>query len=106
VAADPLQPTTSARDHAMVLELRLRTGTVVTFDGRVVEVFAGEGGSARLHVSQLTDPAVADGENGERVVTLRPSSVVLRFAASEAHARRRLLAALDEARAADARLSA
>jgi hypothetical protein len=103
VAADPLGPTTSARDHATVLELRLRTGT---FDGRVVEVFAGESGSARLHVSQLTDPAVADGEHGEHVVTLRPSSVVLRFAASEGHARRRLLAALDEARAADARLPA
>ena len=88
-----------------MLELRLRAGTVVTFDGRVMEVFAGESGSARLHVSQLTDPAVAEGENGEHVVTLRPSSVELRFAASEANARRRLLAALDEARIADGRLS-
>jgi hypothetical protein len=90
----------------MVLELRLRTGTVVAFDGRVVEVFAGESGSTRLHVSQLTEPTVADGENGEHVVRLRPSSVELRFAASEANARRRLLVALEEARAADARLSA
>ena len=79
-----------AGDHdGDMLELALKSGQVVAFDGRIVEVFPDEGTSTRLHVAHLR---VA--ENGESAIRLEPGGVVLRFDGSERPALDRLLAAI------------
>lgn len=67
-----------------MLELRLHSGQVIAFDGRVLEVFADGETSRRFHVAQL--PPLEE--------------LALEFAPEEAPARNRLLAALADARAA------
>ena len=76
-----------------MLELRLRSGQVVAFDGRVLEVFSGGEPSARFHVEQLGAVEAGDGE-----VVLHPDAEPLVFAPGEEPARSRLLAAIDTAR--------
>ena len=39
-----------------MLEVRLRSGTVVAFDGRVIEVFAEHEPSRRFHIGQTGAP--------------------------------------------------
>jgi hypothetical protein len=87
-----------------VLELRLRSGQVVAFDGRVVEVFAANGSSCRLHIVQLSPAGSVASTDGGSTLALGDCTVVLSFAREEAPACARLLAALGEARAAHERL--
>jgi len=70
-----------------MLELRLRSGEIVNFDGRILEVFASSGGVERLHIA-----------HGE---AMRAALARLQFARHEAPARARLLAAIEQAQRAD-----
>ena len=83
-----------------MLELRLRSGMVVAFDGRVVEVFGEQQPSRRFHVANLGTPETRDAADGLRTVTLDGGDVTLAFAPEEAPACARLLASIAEARAA------
>jgi hypothetical protein len=84
-----------------VIELRLRSGAVVAFDGRILEVFDPAPGR-RFHISLLDDPLVNEHADGSRTVTLDGGSVRLHFARAEAPASNRLLVALASARSTDA----
>jgi hypothetical protein len=77
-----------------MLELRLRSGQVVAFDGRVLEVFSGGEPSARFHVEQLGGVEA----DGSREVVLHPGTAPLVFAPGEEPACSRLLAAIADAR--------
>jgi hypothetical protein len=70
-----------------MLELRLRSGEIVAFDGRILEVFAPSGAVERLHIV-----------HGEAT---RAALARLHFAREEAPARARLLAAIEQAQQAD-----
>ena len=83
-----------------MLELNLRSGAVVAFDGRVVEVFADGGSSRRFHIAHLDAPETLDAPDGVRTLALDNGAVTLTFACEEAPACARLLAAMAEARAA------
>ncbi len=83
-----------------MLELRLRAGRVVAFDGRVLEIFAERGSSRRFHVAQLSAPEAAESADGTRTLAFEHESVTLSFAREEAPACTRLLAAITEARSA------
>jgi len=83
-----------------MLELRLRSGMVVSFDGRVLEVFDG-GGSRRYHVTGLSAPLLLDGPDGTARIELDEPPLQLPVAPSERPACARLVAAIDQARAAD-----
>jgi hypothetical protein len=83
-----------------MLELRLRSGQVVAFDGRVVEVFAEGGPSRRFHLAQLGQIEAAEAANGVNAVALEDGAVTLAFAREEAPACARLLAAIAHAREA------
>jgi hypothetical protein len=82
-----------------MLELRLRSGQVVAFDGRVVEVFAERGPSDRFHLDQLDAIEAVEGADGSNTVVLE-EGVTLAFAYEEAPACARLVAALAQAREA------
>jgi hypothetical protein len=90
-------------DDRGMLELRLRSGAVVAFDGRILEVF-DMGPSRRFHVARLDDPLVADHADGSRTVTLEHGLLSISFAREERPACDRLLVALAGARTADERL--
>jgi hypothetical protein len=81
-----------------MLELRLRCGKVVAFDGRVVEVFAVCGPSNRFHLAQLNAIEAVEGADGVTEVELE--GVTLAFAPEEAPACARLVAALAQAQEA------
>ena len=83
-----------------MLELRLQSGTVVAFDGRVLEVFDGDGGSRRFHVSGLSGPRLAERPDGASIVLDEPP-LQLPVTAAETPASARLVAAIERARAAD-----
>ena len=85
-----------------MLELRLRSGTRVAFDGRIVEVFDGLGPSMRFHVAQLRVSSPEDTGDGGRAVSLGEPGVTLAFDGDEAPACARLLAAIGDAQAAAA----
>jgi len=87
-----------------MLELRLRSGQIVSFDGRIVEIFASNGGAGmRLHIAKL-DPTHAVEPDGSSTVALTGDGLRLHFRAEEAAARERLLNAIADARRADARI--
>jgi hypothetical protein len=86
-----------------MLELHLRSGQVVAFDGRVVEVFAEGEPSRRFHLAQLGPLEAVEATGGANEVALEDGTVTLVFARGEAPARTRLLAAIAEAQAALAR---
>ena len=90
-------------DDPGMIELRLRSGAVVAFDGRILEVF-DMGPSRRFHVARLDDPLVVDHADGSRTVTLEGGLLNIRFARDEAPACNRFLVALAGARTADERL--
>jgi hypothetical protein len=83
-----------------MLEVRLRSGTVVAFDGRVVEIFAEREPSRRFHIAQLTAPKAVESADGAGTVAFENESVTISFAREEAPACVRLLAAIADARAA------
>lgn len=83
-----------------MLEVRLRSGQVVAFDGRVVEVFSEGGPSRRFHLAHLDAIEAAEAADGSSTVELADGTVTLAFAAEEAPACARLLAAIVQARAA------
>jgi hypothetical protein len=87
-----------------VLELRLKSGSVVAFDGRVIEIFS-TGASRRLHVGGLTEPEIREGPSGGRILVLDAQGLELHFAPEEASACARLAAALSDALAADTRFA-
>lgn len=80
-----------------MLEVRLRCGQVVSFDGRVLEIFRGDTPSARFHVAQLGAPEPVEVADGSHRLALDGGSVTLEFAREEAPACARLTAALAEA---------
>lgn len=86
-----------------MLEVRLRSGQVVAFDGRVVEVFAEGGSSDRFHLAQLDRIEAVESADGASTVEVEDGAVTLAFAPEEAPACARLLAAIAEARAAPER---
>jgi hypothetical protein len=83
-------------DDRHMIELRLRSGEIVTFDGRVLEIFRRDGPSERVHVAQV-EAAVAAEPDGASSVRLG-GTAELRFAPEEAPARARLMAAVEETR--------
>ncbi len=83
-----------------MLELRLRSGTVVAFDGRVVEIFAEREPSRRFHIAQVGVPEAVENADGGRTLRLESGSVTLAFSREEAPACARLLAAIADAHAA------
>ena len=86
-----------------MLELRLRSGQIVTFDGRIVEVFGSDGGpGARLHIAKVDPARVVEPDGSSSLSLTRRAS--LRFTPEEAPACERLLAALADARRADEHL--
>jgi hypothetical protein len=80
-----------------VLEQQLRSGDIVTFDGRILEVFPASGRCERLHVAHVEPVRVVDDDGASRV-TFGGAQVGVRFAREEAPACARLLAAISEAR--------
>jgi ABC-type hemin transport system ATPase subunit len=89
-----------------MLELRLRSGAVVAFDGRVLEVFDTDGGSRRFHVARLSTPKLVEESDGQGRIVLDDPSLALDVSHSEAPACKRLIAAVEQARAADGELDA
>jgi hypothetical protein len=83
-----------------MLEVRLRCGQVVAFDGRVVEVFADGGPSRRFHLAQLETIEAVEAADGVTTVELEGGAVTLAFAREEAPACGRLLAAIAQAQGA------
>ncbi len=83
-----------------MLEVRLRSGTVVSFDGRVVEIFAEREPSRRFHIAQLSAPEAVESADGARTLAFEHESVTLSFAREETPACTRLLAAIADARGA------
>ena len=83
-----------------MLEVRLRSGTVVAFDGRVIEVFAEHEPSRRFHIGQTGAPEYVHTADGGRTVTLENGAVTLSFAPEEAPTCERLIAAIGDARTA------
>ncbi len=79
-----------------MLEVHLRAGPVVAFDGRVVEVFADGEPSRRFHIAQLDPPEAAETADGGRTLTLLGGAATLWFAREEAPACARLLAAIGQ----------
>jgi len=86
-----------------MLEVHLRSGPVVAFDGRVVEVFADGEPSRRFHIARIGAPEAAETADGGRTLTLQGGAATLSFAREEAPACARLLAAIGPARATLAR---
>jgi hypothetical protein len=89
--------------NSRMLELRLRTGAVVAFDGRILEVFDG-GSGRRFHLTQLGTPEVVRHAEGSQTLTVPGTDLSIRFARAEEPACTRLLIALADAQAADERL--
>jgi hypothetical protein len=87
-----------------MLELSLRSGQVVAFDGRVVEVFGARRASRRFHIAQLGPIEEVEAPDGSRTLELDEGAVMLEFAREEAPACARLVAAFADARAALGRL--
>jgi hypothetical protein len=83
-----------------MLELRLRCGKVVSFDGRVLEVFDGEDGSRRFHVTGLSAPRLLERPEGATIVLDDPP-LELPVTRAETPASARLVAAIEQARAVD-----
>jgi hypothetical protein len=86
-----------------MLEVHLRAGPVVAFDGRVVEVFVDGGPSRRFHITQLGLPEAAETADGGRTLTFEGGAATLWFAREEVPACARLLAAIGDAQATLAR---
>ena len=87
-----------------MLEMHLRSGQVVAFDGRVVEVFLENGPSRRFHLAQLDGVDAVETADGACAVALEDGAVTLDFAREERPTCARLLAAIAEAREALGRL--
>jgi hypothetical protein len=77
-----------------MLELALRSGSVITFDGVVLEIFDPARASSRFHVAQLGAPQSVETADGARTLSLGDGSITLSFAREEAPACARLLAAI------------
>jgi hypothetical protein len=84
-----------------MLELRLRSGAVVAFDGRVLEIFGALGGSRRYHVARMSTPRLVEEPDGQGQIMLDDLNLALDIARSETPACKRLIAAVEQARAAD-----
>src|SRR5438552_3233126 len=50
-----------------MVELRLRSGEIVSFDGRILEVFPRAGPGERLHVARLEPARAAEDDGGSTV---------------------------------------
>ena len=84
-----------------MLELRLRSGEIVAFDGRILEVFFSSGACERLHVAHV-EVTRAVRANGDSTLAFGRSRVRLGFTREEAPACARLLAAIEQAERAGA----
>jgi hypothetical protein len=84
-----------------MLEVRLDSGAVVAFDGRVLEVFDAGGESHRFHIARLPIPRLVEGPDGSSKIELGTRDLMLDLVGSETSACRRLIAAIEQARAAD-----
>jgi hypothetical protein len=92
-----------SHDEGM-LEVQLRSGQVVAFDGRVLEVFADGTASRRFHLAQLGRLEAVEAAGGAHDVVLEERAVTLAFAREERPACARLLAAVADAQAHHARV--
>ena len=83
-----------------MIELSLESGATVSFDGRVLEIFALPAIRGRYHVAELAEPSVASGADRSTAVRFAGWSAPLEFAPAEAAACARLLALISEAQQA------
>jgi hypothetical protein len=88
------------QDAVNVLELRLNSGQVVSFDGRVLEIFGERGPSGRFHVAQLTAVEPVEAADGARTLVLEGGAAQVSFAREESPACTRLVTAIADARQA------
>lgn len=88
-----------------MLELRLRSGQIVSFDGRVLEVFGPDGAAGvRLHIANM-EVGRTGGSDGGSTLVFGEERLRARFAPEETAAADRLLAAVEQAQRADRRLT-
>jgi hypothetical protein len=101
-AGIPPSPRLDRGEDDGMLELRLRSGQVVSFDGRIVEVFAQGRPSERFHVAQLAvpTPTPVEADAGACTLGFEEGAARLFFAREEAPACSRLVTAIAEAVAA------
>ena len=83
-----------------MLELRLRSGDVLAFDGRVLELF-GDGASFRFHVARVTIPRLV-ADSGEPHLVFDDPPFAVELAREDLPGCRRLVAAIEQAKARDA----
>ena len=83
--------------------MRLGSGAVVSFDGRVLEIFDSVGEGRRFHVSRLPVPRLENADGQSRIV-FGTNGLLLPVEGCEAPACRRLIAAVERARDADQQL--
>ena len=79
-----------------MLEAHLESGQIVSFDGRVLEIFDPPASSRRFHVTQLSPPSLSPHDRGH-VLTVAGGLV---FNERELPLARRLCAAISSARPA------
>ena len=87
-----------------MLEVQLRSGQVVAFDGRVLEVFVDGKASRRFHLAQLSRLEAVEAAGGAHEVMLEEGAETLAFTREEKPACARLLAAVADAQAQLARV--
>ena len=80
-----------------MIELSLRSGAVVAFDGRILEIFSTDYPRGRFHVAQLGPPRLIERPGGSTEVCFDGWPQGITFAAAESPSAVRLLALLAEA---------
>jgi hypothetical protein len=82
-----------------MIEAQLHSGQIVTFDGRVLEIFEAARSSRRHHLAQLAAPRFDGDPEAGYTLTLDGASEELRFAGHELPIAKRLLAAIGRSQA-------
>jgi hypothetical protein len=77
-----------------MLEAHLQSGQIVSFDGRVLEIFQPSQPSGRYHVDQLAAPVLSEKADGGCELMLGDVPGLLAFARHELLLARRLVTAL------------
>ena len=77
-----------------MLEAHLQSGQIVSFDGRVLEIFQPSQSSGRYHFDQLAAPVLSETADGGCELMLGDVPGLLAFARHELLLARRLVTAL------------